>query len=69
MDVVTVTQAAAILGVDERTVRHRLRRGDMAGQRVSPRLWLIPRAEVERLRGAGRFKPGRKRRAVATPAE
>ena len=43
----TVTQAAALLGVPPRTVAYRLQRGYMCGIKMSARLWLIPRAEVD----------------------
>ena len=56
----TVTQAADTLGLAVSTVRTRLERGQMQGLRLHPRLWLIPRAEVERWRQLGKQRPGRK---------
>jgi excisionase family DNA binding protein len=47
-DYLTVAEAAALLGVPGRTVAYRLQKGFMHGARVNARLWLIPRAEVER---------------------
>lgn len=58
----TVTEAAAALGVDARTIRHRLERGMMKGENVHPRLWMIPREEVERWMEIGKLPPGRKAR-------
>jgi hypothetical protein len=37
----TVAEAAAILGVPERTIAYRLSRGLMQGERAGARLWLI----------------------------
>ena len=65
----TVGQAAAALGVDSRTIRHRLTRGDMAGERVTNRLWMIPVAEVERWKAIGKMKPGPKPPRATTPTE
>ena len=56
----TLTEAARELGLDPSTLRYRLQRGDMQGEKVGPRAWLIPRREVERWREVGRLKPGRK---------
>jgi excisionase family DNA binding protein len=57
---VTVTEAAAQLGLSARAVAYRLERGMMQGVKVNPRLWLVPSDEVERWRGRGRLPPGRK---------
>jgi excisionase family DNA binding protein len=46
----TVTEAAAILGISERAIRYRLERGLMAGERAGKWIWLIPKEEVERVR-------------------
>ena len=59
----TVTQAAAILGINETAVRHRIRRGAMQAERIAPRLWLIPHAVVEEWRALGKIKSGRPRKA------
>ena len=59
---VTVSEAAAVLGVSAAAIAKRLQRGDMRGVKVNPRLWLIPADEVERLRGQGKLKPGPKPR-------
>lgn len=58
----TVTEAARELGLTTAAVRIRLERGQMQGRLVHPRLWLIPRGEVERAKLAGRQKPGPKPR-------
>jgi excisionase family DNA binding protein len=47
----TVTEAAAILGISERAIRYRLERGLMTGERVGKWIWLIPKEEVERVKG------------------
>jgi excisionase family DNA binding protein len=61
-DLYTVPQAAEALGVDQATINRRLHRGDMRGERIGPRLWLIPSGEVERWREIGKLRPGRKRK-------
>jgi excisionase family DNA binding protein len=67
MDDLTVQQAAACLGVAGRTVRLWLETGTMAGQRLTPRMWVVPRTEVERMQ---RERPtiGRPPRAAAEEA-
>ncbi|MGD9891654.1 MAG: helix-turn-helix domain-containing protein [Dehalococcoidia bacterium] len=59
---VTVTEAAAVLGVTAAAVAKRLQRGEMRGVKVNPRLWLIPAEEVDRWRTIGKLKPGPKPR-------
>jgi excisionase family DNA binding protein len=56
----TVTEAAKELGMSVGALRMRLLRGHMRGTHVSPKLWLIPREEVERAKAEGRMKPGPK---------
>ena len=63
----TVTEAARVLSLSHRTIVDRLRSGTMTGVLVHPRLWLIPRAEVERWRALGRQRSGRRLQAQATP--
>ncbi len=60
-DLITVSEAAAELGLSTVGVARRLQRGHMRGIKVSPRLWLVERAEVDRAKAAGRLKPGPKR--------
>lgn len=57
-DVLTVTEAAGELGMSVRGLQKRIERGDVRAERVNPRLWLIPRAEVERWKRLGRQRPG-----------
>ncbi|MGE3597360.1 MAG: helix-turn-helix domain-containing protein [Dehalococcoidia bacterium] len=57
-----VPEAAQALGMSVSGVRTRLERGQMQGKRVGPRLWLIPRDEVERWKTLGRQKTGPKRK-------
>jgi excisionase family DNA binding protein len=54
------TEAAAALGMSLTGIHARLRSGQMAGERIGARGWLIPRAEVERWREQGKLKPGPK---------
>ncbi len=61
----TVQETAEELGLTIRGVQNRLLRGSMQGERVSPRLWMIPRGEVERWRALGKQRPGRKPRKQA----
>jgi excisionase family DNA binding protein len=64
-DLLTVDEAAAALGVSAHAIRKRLLRGLMRGESIGSgrrRLWLIPRAEVERWRGVGQLKRGPKPR-------
>jgi excisionase family DNA binding protein len=61
----TVAETAAELGITVRGVQDRLNRGLMAGERVSPRLWLISREEVERWKARGKLKAGRKPKRAA----
>jgi excisionase family DNA binding protein len=56
---VTTTEAARLLGISHRTILDRLQRGLMQGERISPRLWLVPHDELERV-GVGRLKTGPK---------
>ena len=60
-DMLTVAEAAEELGLTVRGVQERLLRGAMRGERLTPRMWVIPREEVERWRGKGKMKPGRPR--------
>jgi excisionase family DNA binding protein len=59
-DYITISEAAAELGIPPRTLAYRLERGLMRGERVNARLWLVPRSEVEQWRGVGRLRPGRR---------
>lgn len=54
----TVRQAADELGLTPAGIRRRIERGEMAATLISPRLYLVPREEVERWRELGRQKPG-----------
>ena len=61
-DMVTVSEAARELNLSGRAVLHRIERGELQAERISSRLYLIPRAEVERHKAIGRLRPGRKPR-------
>ncbi|MFN8558092.1 MAG: helix-turn-helix domain-containing protein [Dehalococcoidia bacterium] len=62
-EMLTVAEAAQELGLTVRGVQERLLRGVMRGERLTPRMWVIPRTEVETWKERGRLKPGRPRRA------
>ena len=64
-DHMTVTEAARELGIHPTTLQRRLDSGVMRGERVHPRLWLIPRDEVDRWRDKGRLPAGRPRKQKA----
>ena len=57
---VTVPQAAQLLGLTERGVLKRIQRGDMRAERLGGKVWVIRREEVERWQQLGRQRPGRK---------
>jgi hypothetical protein len=57
-DFVTVTEAAAELGLTEAAVRARLTKGQMSGRKLGP-IWVVTRAEVERWRQRGRMRSPR----------
>ncbi len=61
-DRITVAEAAALLGLSRQGVAYALQRGHLTGARVSPKLWLVDRASVERYRTAPRDKGGRPRK-------
>jgi excisionase family DNA binding protein len=62
MDYMTVTQAARELGLSVYGIRARIERGEIRAEKVSPRLLMIHREEIERWRGKGKLKPGPKPR-------
>jgi excisionase family DNA binding protein len=56
----SVTEAAAAMGISVTALYDRIRNGQVQAERVGKRVLLIPESEVERLRGAGKLKPGPK---------
>jgi len=60
-DYLTVSEAAAELGVTAVAIRARLKRGVMHGVKRHERLWLISRDEVNRWLEKGKSTRGRKR--------
>lgn len=62
----TVDQAATVIGVDPRQVRHYCAAGQLPAQRIGQRLWVISRAAVERFvrpkRGNPSFLNSKKKR-------
>lgn len=61
-DYLTVGEAARQLGIGRSALHSRITRGEVQAVRVSARLLLIPRSEVERWRGKGKLRPGPKPR-------
>jgi len=51
---ITVAEAAALLGVTPRRVRKFIEEGRLQGEPVNPRLWLVYRSSVERFARAPR---------------
>lgn len=62
-DLLTVAETAEELGLTVRGIQARLKRGALRGVRPSPRIWLVPRDEVEAWKDRGKMKPGRPRKA------
>ena len=56
----TTAEAARELGISFTAVHARLKAGQMRGERVGARGWLIPRREVERWKEKGKLRPGPK---------
>lgn len=66
-DTITAAEAARLLGVKPDTISRYVKRGYLTPvQRVTPRLWLYSRAEVEALRSA-RPPSGRPRTKLQEP--
>jgi excisionase family DNA binding protein len=59
----SVDEAAAAIGISVTALYTRIRNGQVRAERIGRRVLLVPTEEVERLRGAGRMKPGPKPRA------
>ena len=57
----SVSDAAAAIGISVTALYDRIRAGQVQAERVGQRVLLIPAAEIERLRGTGRMKPGPKK--------
>jgi excisionase family DNA binding protein len=69
MDVMTVQEAAAVLGIEGSVIRRRLIAGTMKGHKVNDRLWLIPKREVEKWRKMAPIPKGRKPTRRPPPGE
>ncbi len=54
----TITEAAAELGLTPRAVQLRIQKGEMRAEKIGPIL-VIPKSEVERWRPVGKRKGGR----------
>jgi excisionase family DNA binding protein len=62
----TAGDVTSLLGVPKRKLLYWLSRGVMHGTLVAGRLWLVPRAEVERQSERGNAAPGRHSVAAAS---
>ena len=58
MKSLTVTEAAASLGLSPATIRAQIANGAIKASKVGP-IWVITEREVERYRGTSKGKPGR----------
>ncbi len=58
----TPAEAAAEIGITQRAVQDRLKRGLLRGTNYGGRVWLIDREEVERAKAVGPLKRGPKAR-------
>ncbi len=56
----TVAEAARELGLTVPGLHSRIRKGQVQVERFHPRMLLIPRPEVERLKRMGKLRPGPK---------
>ena len=68
-DLLTIQEAARELELSVTGVHDRIRKGRLRGVQVSPRLWLVPREEVEHAKAAGRLKPGPKPKREHPPGD
>jgi len=50
----TLREAAALLGVAHSTLRWQIRNGKLAATKLAPRLWVVDEDEVERYRRENR---------------
>lgn len=57
-DVMTIAEAAKAMGVTTQGVHDRISRGWISSIKVSDRLLMIPKADVERFRGLGKLPSG-----------
>jgi excisionase family DNA binding protein len=67
----TVSEAAARIGITARALLSRIERGEVRAERLGRRLWAIPRHEADRLVAGGKLRPGpkaRRRQSVNEPA-
>lgn len=46
---ISTTEAAELIGVSPRTIRHYIAQGTLTGYRIGPRILRVSRAEVEAL--------------------
>jgi len=57
----SVREAADVIGCTDARVRQMLAGGDMAGEKATASVWMIPRREVDRIARLPRRKGGRPR--------
>ena len=48
-DLVTVAEAAEIAGCCEPTIRKKVRNGELEGERIGARVWMVSRSAAEKL--------------------
>lgn len=56
----TATEAAELIGCSSARVRQMIQQGVIKGKKLSPRMWLIARADAEKVRNLP-YKTGRPR--------
>jgi excisionase family DNA binding protein len=61
-DMFTVAETAQALGLSVRAIQDRIRKGEMAAEKITPRLYLVHRNEIERWKPVGKRKGGRPRK-------
>jgi excisionase family DNA binding protein len=55
----TVAEVAQLLGLSVRGVQDRIKKGEMQAEKITPRLYLVHRNEIERWKPVGKRKGGR----------
>lgn len=64
-DLISVNEAAAIAGCTRKTICQKLRAGDLEGDRIGERVWVVRRASAERLASTISNRSIRKRAEAA----
>ncbi len=66
VDMMTLTEAAAVLGLAPSTLRQQLTKGRLRGRKVGP-IWTVTPSEVERYRSASLGRIGRPFKSSESP--